>query len=75
MRTREGTAEPRAKGKPQGKQPKLTARQQAHLVQPHQSGEHTIADRAELFSASRATAYRILECHQKASAASPSAGQ
>ncbi|MFC9163739.1 helix-turn-helix domain-containing protein [Streptomyces fungicidicus] len=44
-----------------GKQPQLTARQQAHLVKEHASGEHTIADLAELFSVSRATVYRVLE--------------
>ena len=32
MRTREGMAVAKAKGKLQGKQPKLTARQQTHLV-------------------------------------------
>lgn len=48
MRTREGIAV--AKGKLRGKQPKLSARQQAHLVTQHQSGEHTIADLAEIFS-------------------------
>ncbi|MDX3763127.1 recombinase family protein [Streptomyces sp. AK02-04a] len=61
MRTREGMAVARAKGKLKGKQPKLTARQQAHLVKEHRSGEHTIADLAELFSVSRATVYRVLE--------------
>ncbi|MFH9177291.1 helix-turn-helix domain-containing protein [Streptomyces albogriseolus] len=61
MRTREDMAVARAKGKLKGKQPKLTARQQAHLVKDHASGEHTIADLAELFSVSRATVYRVLE--------------
>ncbi|WP_329223305.1 recombinase family protein [Streptomyces sp. NBC_01485] len=61
MRTREGIAVARSKGKLKGKQPKLTARQQAHLVKEHRSGEHTIADLAELFSVSRATVYRVLE--------------
>ncbi|CAM5539001.1 hypothetical protein KAURM247S_05965 [Kitasatospora aureofaciens] len=51
----------RAKGKLKGKQPKLSSRQQAHLVQLHQAGEHTIADLAELFSVSRPTMYRVLE--------------
>ena len=50
MRTREGIAVAKAKGKLRGKQPKLSARQQAHLVTQHQSGEHTIADLAEIFS-------------------------
>ena len=51
----------RAKGRLRGKQPKLSARQQAHLVQLHQSGQHTIAELAELFSVSRPTVYRVLE--------------
>ncbi|MGQ4405243.1 recombinase family protein [Streptomyces hayashii] len=75
MRTREGMAVARAKGKLKGKQPKLTTRQQTHLVQQHQSGEHTIADLAELFSVSRATVYRVLERHQNASAPSTAGGQ
>jgi DNA invertase Pin-like site-specific DNA recombinase len=61
MRTREGMAVARARGKLRGKPPKLTARQQAHLVQLHGAGEHSIADLAEMFSVSRATVYRTLE--------------
>src|SRR5918999_1395177 len=61
LRTREGMAIAREKGKLRGKQPKLTARQQAHLVQLHQGGKHTIAELAELFSVSRPTVYRVLE--------------
>jgi DNA invertase Pin-like site-specific DNA recombinase len=61
LRTREGMAVARSKGKLKGKQPKLTARQQAHLVEQHATGEYTIADLAELFSVSRATVYRVLE--------------
>jgi DNA invertase Pin-like site-specific DNA recombinase len=60
MRTREGMAVARAKGKLRGKQPKLSARQQAHLLQLHDAGEHTIADLADLFSVSRPTVYRVL---------------
>jgi DNA invertase Pin-like site-specific DNA recombinase len=60
LRTREGMAIARAKGRLRGKQPKLNARQQAHLVQLHQSGQHTIAELAELFSVSRPTVYRVL---------------
>ena len=60
LRTREGMAIARAKGRLRGKQPKLSARQQAHLVQLHQSGQHTIAELAELFSVSRPTVYRVL---------------
>jgi DNA invertase Pin-like site-specific DNA recombinase len=61
MRTREGMAIARAKGRLRGKQPKLSARQQAHLVQLNQGGKHTIAELAELFSVSRPTVYRVLE--------------
>jgi DNA invertase Pin-like site-specific DNA recombinase len=61
LRTREGMAIARAKGRLRGKQPKLSARQQAHLVQLHQSGQHTVAELAELFSVSRPTVYRVLE--------------
>jgi DNA invertase Pin-like site-specific DNA recombinase len=75
MRTREGMAVAKAKGKLKGKQPKLSARQQAHLVTQHRSGEHTIADLAELFSVSRATVYRVLERHRPPAAFSTSAGQ
>ncbi|WAU82127.1 recombinase family protein [Streptomyces sp. Qhu-G9] len=74
MRTREGTAVARAKGKLSGKQPKITTCQQTHMVQQHQSGEHTIADLVELFSVSRATDYHVLERHQNAAAPSTSGG-
>jgi hypothetical protein len=51
----------RAKGRLRGKQPKLSARQQAHLLQLHRDGRHTIAELAELFSISRPTeAWRSL---------------
>src|SRR5467141_2885030 len=50
MRTREGMATARARGKLKGKKPKLTARQQAELVRMHATGEHTIADLTEVFS-------------------------
>jgi hypothetical protein len=61
LRTREGMAIARAKGRLRGKRPKLSIRQQAHLVQLHQSGQHTITELAELFSVSRPTVYRVLE--------------
>ncbi|MFD5574335.1 recombinase family protein [Streptomyces cadmiisoli] len=75
MRTREGMAVARAKGNRNGKQPRLTDRRQTRLVQQHQSGEHTIADLAGLFSVSRATVYRVLERHRNAPAPSTSGGQ
>jgi DNA invertase Pin-like site-specific DNA recombinase len=66
MRTREGMAVARAKGKLRGRQPKLSAAQQAHLVKLHARGEHSIAELAELFSVSRPTVYRVLERAQRA---------
>lgn len=56
----------RAKGELRGRQPKLSAAQQAHLVKLHASGEHSIAELAELFSVSRPTVYRVLERAQRA---------
>jgi DNA invertase Pin-like site-specific DNA recombinase len=58
MRTREGMAIARAKGRLKGKAPKLSARQRVHVLNLVQAGEHTIAELAELFSVSRATIYR-----------------
>src|SRR6266568_4187214 len=58
MRTREGMAVARAKGKLKGKQPKLSARQRVHVLLLARTGEHTIAELVELFSVSRATIYR-----------------
>ena len=61
LRTREGMAIARTKGRLKGRQPKLSARQQAHLIEQHQTGQFTIAELAELFKVSRATVYRTLE--------------
>ena len=61
MRTREGMKVAKAKGRLRGKQPKLTPRQEAHLVAMHGSGEHTSAELAELFNVARSTVYRALE--------------
>lgn len=61
MRTREGMAIARAKGKLRGRQPKLTSRQQQELRRMHDSGAYTISDLAELFSVSRPTIYRTLK--------------
>ena len=57
MRTREGMAVAKAEGRLRGKQPKLSPRQEAHLVQLHRAGEHTTAELAELFSFARSTVY------------------
>lgn len=61
MRTREGMAIARAKGKLRGKQPKLSEKQQRELNRMHASGEYSISDLAELFSVSRPTVYRTLQ--------------
>ena len=60
MRTREGMAVARAKGKLKGRQPKLSKKQQAELVRMHDAGEHSITDLADVFSISRPTVYRTI---------------
>ena len=60
MRTREGMAIARAKGRLKGKPPKLSPTKRAVLLNLHAAGDHTIAELAELFSVSRATIYREL---------------
>lgn len=60
MRTREGMAVAKARGKLRGKQPKLSAKQQRELVRMYGTGEYTIADLAEVFTVSRTTVYRTL---------------
>ena len=66
MRTREGMAIAKAKGKMRGKKPKLTEKQQKELLKMHETGDHSISDLAEIFSVSRATVYRTLQRRQKA---------
>jgi hypothetical protein len=66
MRTREGMAIARAKGKLRGKQPKLSTRQQRELRRMHDVGTYSISDLAELFSVSRPTVYRTLARHPTA---------
>jgi DNA invertase Pin-like site-specific DNA recombinase len=68
LRTREGMAVAKAKGRLRGKPPKLTGRQQAHLVQLHHAGAHTVAELAELFAVSRPTVYRALERERRRTA-------
>ena len=60
-RTREGMKVAKARGRLWGMQPKLTLKQEAHLVALHKAGEHTTAELAELFSVGRSTVYRALE--------------
>lgn len=61
LRTREGMALARARGRLKGKQPKLSDRQQKELRRMHDSGDYSISDLAELFSVSRPTVYRTLK--------------
>jgi DNA invertase Pin-like site-specific DNA recombinase len=68
MRTREGMAVARAKGKLRGRAPKLSRTQQAHLIKLYGSGEHSISELAELFSIARPTVYRVLQHREKEAA-------
>ncbi len=61
MRTREGMAVARAAGKLRGRKPKLSPRQEAHLVELYRAGEKNPADLAELFGVGRSTVYRVIE--------------
>ena len=63
MRTREGMAIARARGKLRGKQPKLSDRQQRELCRTHAKGEDSISDLAEFLSVSRPTVYCTLNRH------------
>ena len=60
-RTREGMAVAKAKGRLRGKKPKLTPRQEAHLVSLACAGEHTTLELAELFNVGRSTFYRAIQ--------------
>lgn len=60
MRTREGMKVARAKGRLRGKQPKLSPRQEAHLVSLYHAGEHTVGELEELFGVTRSTVYRAV---------------
>jgi DNA invertase Pin-like site-specific DNA recombinase len=61
LRTREGMAIARARGRLKGRQPKLTLKQQNELRRMHATGDYTISDLAELFKVSRPTVYRTLQ--------------
>ena len=61
MRTREGMAIARAKGRLKGKAPKLSVRRQTELRRMFDTGEYSISDLAELFDVSRPTVYRVLK--------------
>ncbi|MDQ3156728.1 MAG: recombinase family protein [Actinomycetota bacterium] len=61
MRTREGMKVAKAKGRLKGKQPKLSPKQEAHLVTLHDAGEHTVAELGELFGIARSSVYRTVK--------------
>ena len=61
MRTREGMAVARAKGKLRGKKPKLSDRQARELRRMYDTGDYSVSDLAEIFSVSRPTVYRTLQ--------------
>ena len=50
----------RAEGRLKGRQPKLSPKQQRELNRMHGTGDYTITDLGELFSASRPTVYRMI---------------
>ncbi len=60
MRTREGMAIAKTKGKLRGKQPKLSPKQQNELKLIHETGDHSISDLAKIFAISRPTVYSTL---------------
>ena len=60
MRTREGMAVARARGKLRGKKPELSDRQSRELRRMYDGGDYSISDLAEVFSVSRPTVYRTL---------------
>lgn len=68
MRTKEGMAVARAKGKLKGRQPKLTPKQRAELVKMHETRDYSISDLAEVFAVSRPTVYRVLAADKAAAA-------
>ena len=70
MRTREGMAIARAKGRLKGKKPKLSDRRQAELRRMYDTGDYSISDLAELFDVSRPTVYRVLQRTPSADASS-----
>ena len=66
MRTREGMAVARAKGKLRGKRPKLSDKRQKELGRMRETGDYSISDLAEVFSVLRPTVYRTLGRHRDA---------
>ncbi len=61
MRTREGMKIAKAKGRLRGKQPKLSAAQEALLLELYGAGNHTSSELAAIFKVARSTVYRAIE--------------
>ena len=74
LRTREGMAIARARGRLRGKKPKLSDRQQTEVRRMHDTGDYAISDLAELFSVSRPTVYRVLANDLKGRSSAPAPG-
>ncbi|MDQ2852683.1 MAG: recombinase family protein [Actinomycetota bacterium] len=68
LRTREGMQLAKAKGRLRGKQPKLSAAQESHLVGLYRGGRHTTAELAALFGVARSTVYRAVQRSQPSAA-------
>jgi len=71
MRTREGMAVARAKGRLRGRQPKLSPKQRAELRRMHATGDYSITDLAEVFSVCGPTVYRTLQRETRSGTPSP----
>jgi DNA invertase Pin-like site-specific DNA recombinase len=67
MRTREGMAVAKAKGKLKGKQPKLSPMQSRELRRMYDTGDYSISNLSDVFKVSRPPIYRTLARHQCAS--------
>ncbi len=61
MRTREGMALAKKRGRLKGKQPKLSQKQIAHLRLLYDEGNHSINELCELFGVGKSTIYRSLD--------------
>ena len=61
LRTVEGMKVAKARGRLRGKQPKLSRKQEAHLVSLVHSGEYSTLEVAELFGVGPSTVYRAIE--------------
>ncbi|EGD57146.1 recombinase family protein [Gordonia neofelifaecis] len=61
QRTREGMAVAKARGRLQGKKPKLPPNQEKRLVELFKAGGHSVGELAGDFGVSRATVYRAVQ--------------